>query len=96
MNWPPGGGPRTRLTHANGSDLFLVGLDTTDWFVSIRTVHPVLGGAGIAELLARSATDSVEIMTHPQWADELELLTSSQWLTALHDRPLGSFADLRG
>ncbi len=93
VNWPPGGGLRSRLTHGV-RNLFMVGLDTTDWFVSISVIHPALGGAGLDELLDRSATDSVEIMVHPQWTAEFELLTSPEWLTALRGRPLGSFADL--
>ena len=46
--------------------------------------------------MARSAAASVEIMVHPQWRDELELLGSPGWLSELRGRPLGSFADLRG
>ena len=94
VNWPPAAGLGARLKRA-ARDLSTARLNTPDWLVSIRTVHPAFGGSGIDELLARSATASVEIMVHPQWRDELELLTSPGWLSELRGHPLGSFADLR-
>ncbi len=94
VNWPPAAGPAARTKRAL-RDLSTARLNTPDWLASIRTVHPAFGGSGIDDLLARSATASVEIMVHPQWRDEFQLLTSPGWLAELRGHPLGSFADLR-
>jgi predicted glycoside hydrolase/deacetylase ChbG (UPF0249 family) len=93
QNWPP----RTSLPGHLASAAraaWTARFRTTDVFTSIRAVHPRFGGKGFEELLERSRAISVEIMTHPQWHDELELLSSPEWRPALSDYPLGSFEDL--
>ena len=67
---------------------------TTDSFFSIRSIHPELGGSGLEEALNRARTHSVEVMVHPHWEDEYELLGTDAWLQAIADLPLGSYADL--
>lgn len=93
QNWPP----RTSLVGRVASAAraaWTTRFRTTDLFTSIRAVHPRFGGQGFEELLDRSRTGSVEIMTHPQWHDELELLSSPEWRAAVRGYPLGTFADL--
>lgn len=67
---------------------------STRKFYSIRTLHPRLGGYGLEDALAEAHVQDVEIMVHPGWSDELELLMSDQWRTLLAGVPLGSFRDL--
>jgi predicted glycoside hydrolase/deacetylase ChbG (UPF0249 family) len=67
---------------------------TTDHFFPLANLHPGLGGSGLEEALALSGRTTVEIMVHPGWADQLELLLADDWSAALAGRPLGSFADL--
>ena len=63
------------------------------YFVSIRRVHPALGGSGF-DALDRFADGAVEVMTHPGWPDEFEALMSEEWRAALERRRLGSYRDL--
>lgn len=67
---------------------------TTDSFVSIRSIHPALGGSGMEDLLESSRERTVEVMVHPHWEDEFELLTSEEWKRTLAGHQLGSYADL--
>jgi chitin disaccharide deacetylase len=67
---------------------------TTDWCFSIRALEPRLGGDGRDGKLALAGRDSVEIMAHPGWPDELELLRTPEWRARIHRQRLGSFADL--
>jgi chitin disaccharide deacetylase len=93
QNWPPPATPRARFVRAARSAM-TARFTCTELFASIGAVHPLLGGRGLEELLDRSLSTSVEIMTHPQWPDELELLSSPEWVAALRGRPLGSFQEL--
>jgi predicted glycoside hydrolase/deacetylase ChbG (UPF0249 family) len=67
---------------------------STRRFHSIRDLAPELGGAGLEGALASARATSVEVMTHPGWGDEFELLRSDRWREALDGLPLGSYADL--
>lgn len=67
---------------------------TTDSFFSIRSIHPAFGGAGLEEALGLARERSVEVMVHPHWEDEFELLTSDEWKKAIAGLRLGSFEDL--
>jgi predicted glycoside hydrolase/deacetylase ChbG (UPF0249 family) len=68
---------------------------TPDSFVSIRSIHPRLGGSGLEDALAGSRERTVEVMVHPHWDDEYELLMSDEWKQALAGLPLGSYEDLK-
>ncbi len=63
-------------------------------FVSLRDLHPRLGGVGLDGLvrLVRDGAD-IEVMVHPAWEDEREVLLSSQWRRLLEELPTGSHAD---
>jgi chitin disaccharide deacetylase len=67
---------------------------TTDWFFSIRALHPELGGSGIDEKLGLASLDSVEVMVHPGVQDELGVLRSTEWRAHLERYRLQSFEDL--
>lgn len=67
---------------------------TARHFFSIRTIHPRLGGRGLDEALAISGESSVEVMTHPGWKDELELLRQPDWRATIASHPLGSYGEL--
>lgn len=67
---------------------------STDRFYSVRDLHPLLGGHGLAEAIAEADRRDVEIMVHPGIADEYEILTASDWPAAIAAAPLGSFRDL--
>ncbi len=67
---------------------------TTDYFSSVRSLVPRLGGEGLEAALELSDRASVEIMTHPAMSDEREYLLSEAWSEALAGRRLGTFADL--
>lgn len=67
---------------------------TTAAFYSIRRIHPALGGHGLDEVLERARAEPVEIMTHPAWEDELEILLSDEWRALVAAQPTGSYADL--
>jgi predicted glycoside hydrolase/deacetylase ChbG (UPF0249 family) len=93
QNWPPRTTISARLARAARA-AWTARFRTTALFTSIRAAHKRFGGGGLEELLERSRSESVEIMTHPQWDDELELLASPEWRATLAGYPLGSFADL--
>lgn len=67
---------------------------TTDWCMSIRSLHPALGGAGIDQALGRAEHDSFELMVHPGYDDERAVLSSPDWGVLLAPYRLGSFEDL--
>lgn len=67
---------------------------TTDSFFSIRSIHPELGGSGLEEVLDLAQHASVELMVHPHWEDEFELLMSDEWRAKIAGLPLGSYLDL--
>jgi len=63
------------------------------YFVSIRALYPALGGAGLAKLdLLRRG--SLEVMTHPGWADEFDVLMSDDWQRILQTRAIGSYRNI--
>jgi predicted glycoside hydrolase/deacetylase ChbG (UPF0249 family) len=63
-------------------------------FVSLRDLHPALGGGGLDQLPALARGIDVEVMTHPAWEDEREVLLSAEWRRMLAGLPSGSHADL--
>jgi chitin disaccharide deacetylase len=67
---------------------------TTTWCYSLRPMDPSSGGPGIAATLARATNDSVEVVVHPTWPEELAVLRSAAWREALESHRLGSFRDL--
>lgn len=64
-------------------------------FLSLRDLHPGLGGEGLEGLLGAVRREDIEVMVHPAWGDEREILLSSSWLGLLQGLPTGSYADLR-
>jgi chitin disaccharide deacetylase len=93
QNWPRAKTLGARLGRGV-RDATLAGFRTTRWFTSIRTVHPSFGGHGLHQLLELSRDESVEIMVHPGWEDERNVLLAPDWEQALRGRPLGSYAQL--
>lgn len=67
---------------------------TTRWCVSIRALHPALGGDGVRQGLARAHGASLEVIVHPGWEDESAVLRDGAWRAALDEHRIGSFADL--
>jgi chitin disaccharide deacetylase len=67
---------------------------TTRWCVSIRALDPALGGDGVRAGLARASGASVEVIVHPGWEDESDVVHDSAWRGALAEHRIGSFADL--
>lgn len=90
QNWPPAAGLRARAGRRFRAAA-LAGFRTTAWFTSIRSVHPRFGGHGLSDLLELSRSESVEIMTHPGWDDELHVLLAPEWARSLQLYPLGSY-----
>jgi predicted glycoside hydrolase/deacetylase ChbG (UPF0249 family) len=64
------------------------------YFFSIRDMHPQLGGIALEEKLALSSGSSVEVMTHPAWDDEREILLDPSWVELIGQRNLGDYAQL--
>jgi hypothetical protein len=90
VNWPPPRDAAGRLK-SRARDRVLARFETTSYFCSIRSLHSWLGGEGLADILDMSDEVAVEIMTHPGWNDELEVLLSAEWQRALAGHPLGSY-----
>ncbi len=67
---------------------------STDYFLSILTVWPDLRGEPLPDQLGLSKQASVEVMVHPGFPEEFAVLRSPTWTDAIHNYPLGSFADL--
>ena len=63
-------------------------------FVSLRDLHPELGGVGLERLAVLARDRDVEVMVHPAWDDEREVLLSAAWAKLMEDLPTGSHADL--
>jgi predicted glycoside hydrolase/deacetylase ChbG (UPF0249 family) len=96
---PPDSGARDRFrpgTLARRSRHFALRrrFITTDRFWFGPDLIPELGGAGIAEAVTEAASRPVEIMVHPSFDAELDVLLTGSWRTALAGSPLGSFRDL--
>ncbi len=83
-----------RAARAVQAGLVRLRFTTTDWFFSIRALHPRLGGRSGTGAVALAANQSVEIMVHPGWEDEFAVLSSREWLAQLLPHRLGSFAEL--
>jgi chitin disaccharide deacetylase len=66
----------------------------TALFVSLRDLHPALGGVGLEGLERIARGTDVEVMVHPAWEDEREVLLSPAWRRLLADLPTGSHVDL--
>jgi chitin disaccharide deacetylase len=62
-------------------------------FLSLRDVHPALGGSGIDRLPELVRRTDLELMTHPAWGDEREVLLSSEWRHTLAGLSTGSHVD---
>jgi chitin disaccharide deacetylase len=67
---------------------------TTNWCYSLGPLHPALGGAGIEEKLALADRTSLELIVHPGYQDELEVLRTTEWQELLACRRLGSYEAL--
>lgn len=64
-------------------------------FLSLRDLHPGLGGDGLGGLVDGARHEDIEVMVHPAWEDEREILLSSSWLGLLQGLPTGIHTDLR-
>ncbi len=63
-------------------------------FVSLRDLHPDLGGTGLDRLADLARREDVEVMVHPAWQEERQVLLSTGWLRLLASLPTGSHEDL--
>lgn len=63
-------------------------------FLSLRDLHPALGGEGLDRLPDLARSTDVEVMVHPAWEDEREVLLSPDWRQMLAGLPTGSHGDL--
>lgn len=63
-------------------------------FLSLRDLHPALGGAGLERLPDLARRTDVELMVHPAWEDEREVLLSSDWRRTLAALLTGSHREL--
>ncbi|HET7445867.1 MAG TPA: ChbG/HpnK family deacetylase [Solirubrobacterales bacterium] len=63
-------------------------------FVSLRDLHPDLGGVGLERLAELARDRKVEVMVHPAWDDEREVLLSPAWKRLMEELPTGSHAAL--
>jgi predicted glycoside hydrolase/deacetylase ChbG (UPF0249 family) len=95
--WMPTESPRRkRAARALLDQLVRLRFATTDWCMSLRSLHPSLGGAGIEQALGRAEQGSLEVMVHPGYYDEHAILTSPEWRALLAPYRLGSFEELPG
>jgi predicted glycoside hydrolase/deacetylase ChbG (UPF0249 family) len=67
---------------------------TPRYLFSIRDMHPQFGGRALEEKLALASGAAVEVMTHPGWDDEREVLLDAGWLELISLRPTGSYEQL--
>lgn len=67
---------------------------TPDYFFDLRHLHPDLGGSGVESKLDLARSASVEVMCHPEIADERRVLLSGVWVDGLHALRVGSFLTL--
>ena len=64
-------------------------------FLSLRDLHPELGGAGLERVLGEAVNgEDIEIMVHPAWEDECRILLSPAWAEDLRRVPRGTHAEL--
>jgi hypothetical protein len=85
---------RKRAARALVDRLVRLRFATTSWCMSLRSLHPTLGGVGIEQALGRAEHDSFELMVHPGYDDERAILTSPAWAALLAPYRLGSFEEL--
>ncbi len=63
-------------------------------FLSLRDLHPDLGGTGLDRLAGLARREDIEVMVHPAWQEERQVLLSPGWLRLLASLPTGSHEDL--
>lgn len=64
--------------------------NSTNYFMSFAN----LDVADLERAAGRAETKSVELMVHPSFAEELPVLLSEEWISAVAAADTGSFADL--
>ncbi|HEX4008869.1 MAG TPA: ChbG/HpnK family deacetylase [Solirubrobacteraceae bacterium] len=69
---------------------------TTRWCLSIRALDPRLSGTQMRVRLGQASHSSVEVMVHPGWEDERQVLQGDAWRDTLAGFRVGSFAELAG
>lgn len=95
-SFPPGGSSLPKRLHRAGVNWLIGRRFKAVRFLSLRDLHPELGGSGIErELAAAAAGRDVELMVHPAWSDERRVLLSASWRQSLAELELGSQEDLR-
>jgi predicted glycoside hydrolase/deacetylase ChbG (UPF0249 family) len=65
-------------------------------FVSLRDLHPDLGGVGLDGIAGFARRADVEVMAHPHWEDERRALLSPEWRRMLAEVPSGPPAAIVG
>jgi predicted glycoside hydrolase/deacetylase ChbG (UPF0249 family) len=96
QSFPRGRSPLPKRLHRAGVNWLVGRRFEAVRFLSLRDLHPELGGSGIErELASVEAGRDVELMVHPAWSDERRVLLSASWNRALASLELGSHADLR-
>jgi predicted glycoside hydrolase/deacetylase ChbG (UPF0249 family) len=70
--------------------------DSTERLWSFPLLNPALGGEGLGAALDSASSEPVEIVCHPSFPQELQVLLSEGWRRALQGRPLGDFRNLPG
>ncbi len=63
--------------------------DSAMRFVSLRDLHPDLGGIGIEHVVADAKHEDVEIMVHPGVREECRVLLSAGWRDLIQGAPTG-------
>jgi chitin disaccharide deacetylase len=100
LSYAPGASPRGAKGLAKGlarrakQELLARRFLTTEWFWCAGELSDGDGAVPIADAAAWAATRAIEIMVHPSFASDLEVLRSEAWLGALRDAPLASYAAL--
>ena len=69
---------------------------TTRWCLSLRALDARLSGTQMRARLDAASHSSVEVMVHPGWDDEREVLASDAWQGTLAGFRVGSFGQLSG
>lgn len=92
---PPGARPNPRvLARAAKHRLLAQRFVTTSRFWAARELQPGDGAVPISTAVELSRRQSVEIMTHPSFPRELNVLDSRAWAAGVADAPLGSYLSL--
>ncbi|HTR90038.1 MAG TPA: ChbG/HpnK family deacetylase [Solirubrobacteraceae bacterium] len=93
---PGGVPPRARLTHLLGTlkhALLARRFHTTESFWCASELSPGSRSLPIADIAAHAAQHTVEVMVHPSFEAELDVLLAEPWLAALRGASLGSYGD---